>query len=214
MRHRARVHARLSWRLLLVPRLVLAIGVIIWALLKVLLTRKRPQPQRLSPSGDDPVADVLADAQPVPRSADEELDAADLRWIVTVDELELADEDGYNTVVSLDDVVSSYADVAADGLEDALADQPGIDAVEHVDREVVLVRSMLSLPDVHAAAIRALLAINRNPRPIPRLRSLAPAVMSEAADGVAAIMADHGFVGRLRMSPEHDESHTDPKDRH
>ena len=167
MRHRAGVRARLSWRLLLVPRLVLAIGVIIWALLNVLLTRRRPQPLRLSPTGDDPVADAIVDAQPVPRFADEELDVDDLRWIVSVEELELGDEDGYNTVVGLDDTVSSYADVAADGLEDALADQPGIDAVEHTDREVVLLRSVLSLPDVHAATIRALLAINRNPRRMP-----------------------------------------------
>lgn len=202
------VRARLSWRLLLVPRLVLAIGVIIWALLKVLLTRRPPRPVRLSPTSEDPVADALEDAQPVPRFADEELDVNDLRWIVSVEELEV-DEDGYNTVVGLDDTVSSYADVATDGLDAALASQPGIDAVDHADREGVLVRSALSLPDIHAATIRALLAINRNPR-LPRNRPLPPAVMSEVADGVATIMADHGFVGRLRMSPEHDESHLVP----
>jgi hypothetical protein len=211
------VRARLSWRLLLVPRLVLAVGVIIWALLSVLLRRRRrpPQPVRLSPTSDDPVADALADAQPVPRFADGqlELDANDLRWIVSVEELELVDEGGCNTVVGLDDVVWSYADVAADGLEDVLADQPGIDAVHHVDREVVLVRSVLSLPDVHAATIRALLAVNRNPR-VPRYRSLQPAVMSAVADGLATIMADHGFIGRLGMSLEHDESHIDPNDLH
>ncbi|MBF9132410.1 hypothetical protein I0C86_26175 [Plantactinospora sp. S1510] len=206
--------ARLSWRLLLVPRLVLVVGVIIWALLNVLLTRRRPQPLRLSPTSDDPVADVLADAQPVPRFADEELDVADLRWIVGVEEMELGDEGGCNTVVGLDDTVSSYADVDADGLEDALADQPGIDAVEHADREVLLVRSVLSLPDVHAAAIRALLAINRNPRRMPRLRALQPAVMSALADGMAPILAGHGFVGRLRMSLEHHKSHIDPNALH
>ncbi|MEH1127866.1 hypothetical protein [Micromonospora sp. CPCC 206061] len=188
------------------PRVVLAFGVIIWALLRVLLTRRRPQPPRLLPTGADPVTDALADAQPVPRFADEELDVDDLRWIVSVEELELDVEYGYNTVVGLDDTVSSYADVADDGLADALADQPGIDAVEHMDREVVLVRSVLSLPDVHAATIRALLAINRNPRRTPRLRSLRPSAMSALADGVATIMGDHGFVGRLWMSPEHDES--------
>jgi hypothetical protein len=200
-----------------VPRLVLAVGVIIWALFSVLLGRRRrpPQPVRLSPTSDDPVADALADAQPVPRFADEELDldANDLRWIVSVEELELVDEGGCNTVVGLDDMVWSYADVAAHGLADALADQPGIDAVHHMDREIVLVRSVLSLPDVHAATIRALLAINRNPR-VPRYRSLRPAVMSAVADGLVTIMADHGFVGRLGMSLEHDESHIDPDDLH
>ena len=59
MRHRAGVDARLAWRLLLVPRLVFAVGVIIWASLNVLLTRRRPQPPRLSPTGDDPVAAAL-----------------------------------------------------------------------------------------------------------------------------------------------------------
>ncbi|MGC5033931.1 hypothetical protein [Micromonospora sp. DT229] len=206
------MHARLSWRLLLVPRLVLVVGVIIRGLFNVLLTRRRPQPLRLPPTSDDPVADALADAQPVPRFADEALDVADLRWIVGVGEMEIGDEGGYNTVVGLDDTVSSYADVAADGLEDALADQPGIDAVEHADREVVFVRSVLSLPDVHAAAIRALLAINRNPRRVPRLRPLQPALMNAVADGVALILADHGFVGRLHVEP--DESYINPNALH
>jgi hypothetical protein len=180
-----------------VPRLVLAMGVIIWAVFRVLLTRRRPQPPRLPPTSDDPVADALADARPVPRFADEALDVEDLRWIVSVDELEPIDEGWFNTVVGLDDVVSSYADVA-DGLADALADQPGIEVVDHVDRECVLVRSVLSLPDVHAAAIRALLAINREPRPTPRLRALRPAVLNAVADGVATVMAAHGFAGDAR----------------
>lgn len=162
------------------PRVVLAIGVIVWALLRVSLTRRRPRPPRLPPTSDDPVADALADARPVSRFANEELDVDDLRWIVSVDEWESDDENGANTVVGLDDTVWSYADVADDGLADALVDQPGIDAVDHTDREVLLVRSPLSLPDVHAATIRALLSINRAPRPTPRLRSLRPAVMSAA----------------------------------
>lgn len=213
MRHRAEVHARLRWRLLLVPRMVLAIGVIIWAVFNVVLTRRRPQPIRLAPTGDDPVADALADARPVPRDADEELEVDDLRWIVSVGEFEVDGEDGYNTVVGLDETVSSYADVVADGLEDALADQPGIDAVDHPDREFLLVRSLLSLPDVHAATIRALLAINRSPRRMPRLRALRPAMMNAVADGLATTMAEHGFVDRLRMSSEHEESRIDPNKR-
>lgn len=194
------------------PRLILAIGVIIWAMLALLLRRRRrqPRPFRLPPTSDDPVADALADAKPVSRFANDEvdLDVKDLRWIVSVDEMKSVDELGHNVIVGLDDEVSSYADVVADGLEEALAGQPGIDAVD-VDREVVLMRSALSLPDVHAATIRALLAINQSPRlhRLPRYRPLPPSVMRTTADGVAATMAEHGFVGRLRMSLEHDKSH-------
>lgn len=181
------------------PRLLLAVGVVIWAVLNVLLTRRRRtlRPARLAPSCDDPAAEAIADARPLPRHPQDDagLDAEDLRWIVSVAEVEPVDEDGWNTAVSLDDTVWSYADVAADGLEDELADQPGIDGAHHVDREAVLVRSVLSLPDVHAAAIRALLAINRAPR-TPRDRRLPPAAMSALADGVAAILADHRFTGR------------------
>ena len=205
MRHRAEVRARLSWRLLLVPRLVLVPGVILLGLVKVCLARRRPQPPRLSPTSDDPVAEVLAAARPAPRFAGEDLSVADLRWIVSVNEVAPADEDGYNTVVDLADEVAAYADVAADGLADALADQPGVDAVDQADRAVVLVRSALALPDVQAAAIRALLAVNRSPRRTPRRRSLRPAMMSAVADEVATILGDRGFVGRLRTDPDHDE---------
>lgn len=184
----------------MVPRLALAAGVIVWAVIRVLTTRRRPQPPRLAPTADDPVGAALAGARPVSRFAGEALDADDLRWIVSVAELEPAGEDGFNTAVGLDDTVSSYADVATDGLEDALADQPGIDAVEHADRESVLVRSALSLPDVHAAAVRALLAINRQPRPVPRRRSLHPDVMRAVADGMAAVMGEHGFTVRSGTS--------------
>ncbi|MFI5908602.1 hypothetical protein [Dactylosporangium sp. NPDC051541] len=147
--------------LLAVPRLLLALGVIAWALINVALRRTPPRPVRLDPSSADPVGDALVGARPVSRIAGERLDVEDLRWIVGVGELEPVDEDGFNTVAGLDDVVSSYADVAVDGLEAALVEQPGIDAVAHTDREVLLVRSVLALPDVHAAVVRALLAVNR-----------------------------------------------------
>lgn len=180
------------------PRLLLAVGVIVWAVLDVLLTprRRTSRPERLAPSCDDPVSKALAGACAVPRLPDDTaLEVGDLRWIVSAAEVEPVDEDGWNTVVGLDDAVWAYADVAADGLADELADQPGIDAACHVDREAVLVRSVLSLPDVHAAAIRALLAVNRTPRE-PRDRRLPPAAMNALADGVAAILADHGFIRR------------------
>ncbi|GIH10395.1 hypothetical protein Rhe02_84620 [Rhizocola hellebori] len=199
----------------MVPRLMLALGVIVWAVIMVLLTRRRRpvQPERLPLASADPVAEVLADARPVSRFAGEQLDVNDLRWMVSVEELELTDEGGCNTVVGLDDTVSSYAEVYDDGFADALSDQPGIEAVDHADREVVLVRSLLSLPDVQAAAIRALLAINADPQ-VPRERPMPAAAMNDLADSVAGIMAGHGFVGRLRMSPEHDQSYFDAHDRH
>jgi len=198
-----------------VPRLILVVGVIIWAVFMVLLTRRRrpSQPVRLPPTSDDPIAEVLVDARPVSRLAGEQLDVDDLRWLVSANELELTDEGGCNTVVGLDDTVSSYAEVFADGFADALADQPGIDAAEHADREAVLVWSLLSLPDVQAAAIRALLAINRNPQ-TPRDQPVQAAMMNALADSVATIMAGHGFDRRLRMSLEHDQSYLDLNDRH
>jgi hypothetical protein len=204
------VRARLLWRLLVVPRLILAVGVIIVALVVALMPRRRrSRPVRRPPTSEDPVADALADAGPVSRFAGEELDVNDLRSIISVDELEPVDEVGHNVVVSLDDDVWSYADVDADGLEAVLAEQPGIDSVD-VDGEVVLLRSMLSLPDVHAATVRALLTINQSPRlhQLPRYRPLPPSVLRTVADGVTAMMAGHGFVGRL-MGHEPDESLVD-----
>jgi hypothetical protein len=183
-------------------------GVIVVALVAVAWPRRRrPRPRRLPPTSDDPVADALAEARPVSRfpSDEPDLDVTDLAWIVSVAELEPIDEAGHNTVIGLDDEVSSYADVDDDGLDGALAEQPGIDAVV-VDGEYALVRTVLSLPDVHAAAIRALLAINQRPR-LPRLRPLPPSVLSAVVDGVAATMAEHGFVGRLRPRIWPDEPH-------
>lgn len=187
--------ARLSWRLLVVPRLLLAFGVIVFAVFMVLLTgwRRTPQPVRRPPSSGDPAGDALADARPVSRFEGEELDPAELRWIVHVDELEVTAEGGCNTVVSLDDEVSSYADVAEDGLEDALLAQPGIEAAYHEEREVVVVRSVLSLADVHAAAIRALLAVNHRPFP-PRKRCLP----TEVTDHATTVLFGHGFTGLVR----------------
>ena len=190
-----KVSARLRWRLLVVPRVLLAAAVLARAVVRVGLTRRRPQPPRLPPTGADPVGAAIADARPVSRFPGEPLDAADLRGLVSVGEWEVEDGAAHNTVVGLDDEVASYADLAEDGLADALADQPGIDAVEHIDRETLLVRSALSLPDVHAAAVRALLGVNRSPRRTPRLRPLAPAVLAALADGVAGVLSRHGFDG-------------------
>lgn len=190
--------ARLSWRLLAIPRLLLAFGVIVVAVFVVVLTgwRRKPQPARRPPTSGDPVGDALAGARPVSRDASYEVDPGELRRIVTVNELEVTGEESANTVVLLDDEASCYADVYADGMEDALLDQPGIDSVFHQDREVLLVRSTLSLPDVQAAAIRALLAINRQPM-TPRDRCLPKETMDAIESRCAAILAGHGFSGRI-----------------
>ena len=125
------------------------------------------QPSRLPPSSADPVGDALAAAGPVtPRFPDEDLDITELREFIGVGEID-PPEQGFNTVIGLYDEIWSYADTAEDGLEAALADQPGIEAVDAMDREELMVRTSLSLADVHAAAIRALLEINRRPRPAP-----------------------------------------------
>jgi hypothetical protein len=174
---------------------LLAFGVIVFAVLMVVLTgwRRMPRPKRRPPTSGDPVGDALAGARPVSRFAGEELDPEELRQIVGVDELEVTAEGGCNTVVSFDDEVSSYADVFEDGLEEALLAQPGIEAAYHEDREVVAVRSVLSLADVHAAAIRALLAINHRPFPL-RNHCLPTEVVKQAMD----LPAGRGFEGRVR----------------
>jgi hypothetical protein len=169
--------------------------------------RTRTGPPRLPASCADPVGVVLAAAAadpPVSRPPAEDLDLADLRWIVTVEAID--DGGRFNTFVGLSDEVGGYAEVYGDGYELALADQPGIELVEHADREAVLVRSCLSVPDVHAAAIRALLDINRNPREVPEI-GLPEAFLAALADGVAAAVAAHGFlpapdpvVGRRRRT--------------
>jgi hypothetical protein len=123
---------------------------------------------RQPPSAADPVGVELAAAGEVAlRYPDSGLTTADLREIITVREVNPDDAYGFNTELWLDDGCAAFADLATDGLDLALAEQPGIETVEHIEREVMLVRSTLALADVHAAAIRALLEINRTPRPSP-----------------------------------------------
>ncbi len=170
------------------------------------LRRRRLRFIRSAPTSADPVGDAIAAAGPVTsRHPGEVLNLQDLRKLIGVDEVEPRDaadlEYGFTTQVAMSDEVHSYADIGWDGLELALADQPGIEAVEHPDREWLLVRTFLSLPDVHAAVIRALLDVNRRPRPIPR-DWLSAVELSELAVGVAATMTEHGFTGRLHMSLE------------
>ncbi|GAA3455064.1 hypothetical protein [Dactylosporangium matsuzakiense] len=166
--------ARLSWRLLVVPRLLAAVALIAWALVRLPFAGHPPRPARHPPSAPDPVAAALRGAE-------------DLRWIVTADELDPIDEAGHNTIITLADEVSTYADPATADLAGALAAQPGIDAVDRPDREVLLVRTRLALPDVQAAAIRALLTTGPPAGPAPEPRPPLP--------DVAALMTAGGFTG-------------------
>src|SRR5258706_14966071 len=122
--------------------------------------------ERRVPSSADPVGDALAAAgQVTARLPDESLDPAELREIIAVSELE-PEYGGFNTVGSFADECVSFA-VMEDGIELALADEPGIDELYHPDREELLIRTTLALADVHAAAIRAVLGVNQRPRDLP-----------------------------------------------
>jgi hypothetical protein len=85
-----------------------------------------------------------------------------------------------------------------DGIELALAEQPGIEELDHPDREEMLVRTTLALSDVHAAAIRALLDVNRRPRALPPI-GLPLTVVSDMAEGLIGAL---DWPGRLRMGRE------------
>lgn len=125
---------------------------------------RRREEGRSAPTSADPVADALARlAGPlVPRYPDEEPVLAELpRWIEASDSAEI---DGYDTKVWLDDEIALYCDPYEDGLEQAIAEQPGITDLLAEDREIVFLRTRLSLPDVTAAVVRAVVEVNRVPR--------------------------------------------------
>jgi hypothetical protein len=159
------------------------------------------EPPRLAPTSDDPVGAALAAAGEVAsRYPGEDIVLSDLRdFIIQVRAIDPNEWAGLNTQLWFDDGCALYADVGKDGLALALADQPGIEEVDHMDREVVLVRTSLSLPDVHAAGIRALLEINRQPRRLPDDGRVSLETVNQLATGAAPLLAEHGFLGRLRM---------------
>jgi hypothetical protein len=101
-------------------------------------------------------------------------------WFSVADDTSL---DEFDTLVSFDDEIHTYCDPPEDGLEQALAEQPGIAAVFAEDREVVYLATRLHLDDVKAAVIRAVVDVNRTPRP-------APAVPGEVTDEQAVTVAD------------------------
>jgi hypothetical protein len=159
--------------------------------------RGEPTPPPRSPlSGADPVGDALAaaaEAGPlVRRSRGAEPALAELpRWVEVSDSDDLP---GFDTLVCVADEVHAFADPAA-GLEAALGEQPGVEEVMAEDREVLYVRSRLALEDVRAAVVRAVVEVNRHPRPEP----VAPEEVTDAqvyplVDAVAPTLTAAGFV--------------------
>lgn len=158
--------------------------------------RRRNTDTRRAPSGPDPIAAALTAAESGPplvaRIEDVPPAVRQLRGWIEVEDAD--DVDGCNTVVYLDDEIHAYADPAEDGLDIALADQPGIDDVFAEDREVIYLRSRLALEDVHAAVIRAVVEVNRAPRPLPPSDHLSPEAVTPIAQAAADVLTEEGFV--------------------
>lgn len=151
--------------------------------------RRRAARERRPASSADPVAAALeaaAGAGPLRRQLE------DHEPVLTElpDWFDVTDDDsveGFDTLVGLDDEIHIYCD-PADGLGLALAEQQGITDVFVEDREVIYVATRLHLSDVAAAVVRAVVDVNHNPRPIPRMPG---EVTDEQALEVADTVAPH-----------------------
>src|SRR6476619_839444 len=150
-------------------------------------------------SGPDPRGAALAEAAAggplVSRFEDDDLVLEDLREWVEVRDAEGPED--FDTVVLLADEIASWTDAADDGLDAALADQPEIDDVFAEDREVVYLRTSLARVDVHAAVVRAIVEVNRTPRPPdPPADEVTDEQAHALADDVAPVLVAAGFVRR------------------
>lgn len=128
---------------------------------------RRRRDARLEASSSDPVAEAIAAAEAggplVPQYEDEDPVLAELpQWFDVQGE---RSAEGFDTVVTFSDEIHVYVDPYESGLEQVLAEQPGIEDVYAADREVVYLRTRLHLADVAAAVIRSVAEANRNPRP-------------------------------------------------
>ena len=156
---------------------------------------------RRSPSSADPVAAAVADLKgPLRRRYPDTPTSLEdlLRW---VEVSESDDLDGFDTVVILSDEIHSYCDPYDDGLEQALADQPGIEDVLAEDREVVYLRTSLALKDVTAAVVRSVVEVNRSPRPPAPTAVLSDHVVEQLASAVRPVLEEAGFVARDPSTP-------------
>ncbi len=165
-----------------------------------------PPGRRLPRSEPDPVAAAvraLAAEALVPR-----YDGEDPRVDDLPDLIEVSDEasmPGFNTVVVLADEVASFFDAYDDGLEVAVAEQPGVRDVLAEDREVLFLDTDLDLADVHALLVRVVVDVNRNPRQPAPTGALTAEEVSDlvaTADGVRAAIGAAGFA----PGPQHSEA--------
>ena len=161
--------------------------------------RRAAAPPRHHASSADPVAAALAEAAaagPLTPRLDDLDPALDelLGWFSVTANTTL---DEFDTLVSFADEIHIYCDPVEDGLEEALAEQPGIAEVFAEDREVVYLATRLHLADVVAAVIRAVVDVNRHPRPTPALAGeVTDAQVVEVADAVAPLITASGFTRR------------------
>lgn len=161
--------------------------------------RRAAAPPRDHASSADPVAAALAEAAAAgplsPRLDDLDPALDELPdWFSVSDDTTL---DEFDTLVSFADEIHIYCDPVEDGLEQALAEQPGIAEVFTQDREVVYLATRLHLADVAAAVIRAVVDVNRQPRPTPVLAGeVTDAQAVEVADAVAPLIAASGYTRR------------------
>lgn len=132
---------------------------------------RQQRDERRPATSTDPVGNALTDAAAggALRQRHRRAGAPTLEqlpaWIEVCDS---DDVDGFNTVVFLDDEIHAYCDPYDDGLDQALADQRGVDKLLAEDREVIYLRTRLALADVKAAVVRAVVEVNRRPRePLP-----------------------------------------------
>lgn len=149
---------------------------------------------RRRPSSPDPVASALAGISiPLrPREPEPHLSWADLARWVTASEAE--DVDGFDTVVELDDEIHLYCDPDEDGLDRAVADQPGISECAAEDRHLLYLRTRLALEDVTAAVIRAVAEVHHAPRPAPPTGQVPDTAIDDLAVEVAPLLREAGFT--------------------
>ena len=158
--------------------------------------RSKRERARRPPTSLDPVAVAVAEAaaggELVRRLPDvapvlEELPA----WLDVDDSSEV---DGFDTVVWLADEIHCYCDPYDDGLDQALADQPGIERLLAEDREVLYLHTRLALDDVKAAVIRAVVEVNRSPREPAPSDVLSYETLDELASGITTVLEQAGFA--------------------
>lgn len=104
------------------------------------------------------------------------------------------DIDGFNTVVWFDDEITSYCDPYGDGLDQALAEQPGVEEILAEDREVVYLRTKLDIADVKAAVIRSVVEVNRSPREPGPTGALSIDTVDRLASAVLPLLEQAGFA--------------------